>query len=320
MLPGLDAGLPAAVWDRLASGEPGAADHPQHGFRRLAEALGFDPGGGGALARGRAPLPRRATRSSRWRCARRRSPTSGAPRAARWRRGSAAAADGLTWIEAPDQKREALAIALVLREAAETGTRAALVTPDRTLARRVTAELDRWGLIPDDSAGRPLALTPPGVLLRLVAALPGAALTPEALLALLKHPLVASAPGGRGPHLRLVARFETKKLRGGPPWVRWDELAGFARAEGDPAPGLARLAARRARAARGRRPRPARRACRPAPRHGRGAGRRPRRRRARALGQGRRRRGAGARRGAGRRGRRRRLRLAAPSTARSSSR
>ena len=83
----------------------------------------------------------------------------------------AAAAEGLTWIEAPDQKREALAIALLLREAAETGTRAALVTPDRTLARRVTAELDRWGLIPDDSAGRPLALTPPGVLLRLVAAL-----------------------------------------------------------------------------------------------------------------------------------------------------
>ena len=53
--------------------------------------------------------------------------------------------------------------------------RAALVTPDRMLARRVTAELDRWGLIPDDSAGRPLALTPPGVLLRRLAALPGAA-------------------------------------------------------------------------------------------------------------------------------------------------
>ena len=44
VLPGLDPGLPPAVWDRLAEGEPGAADHPQHGFRRLAEALGFDPG------------------------------------------------------------------------------------------------------------------------------------------------------------------------------------------------------------------------------------------------------------------------------------
>ena len=85
---------------------------------------------------------------------------------------------GSTWVEAPDPRAEALAIALALREAAETGARAALVTPDRTLARRVTAELDRWGLIPDDSAGRPLALTPPGVLLRLLAALPGAPLTP----------------------------------------------------------------------------------------------------------------------------------------------
>ena len=79
------------------------------------------------------------------------------------------------WVEAPDQRGEALAIALALREAAETGARAALVTPDRLLARRVTAELDRWGLIPDDSAGRPLALTPPGVLLRRLAALPGSA-------------------------------------------------------------------------------------------------------------------------------------------------
>ena len=36
-----------------------------------------------------------------------------------------------TWVEAPDPRAEALAIALALREAAETGARAALVTPDR---------------------------------------------------------------------------------------------------------------------------------------------------------------------------------------------
>ena len=184
----------------------------------------------------------------------------------------AAAADGLTWIEAPDQKREALAIALLLREAAETGIRAALVTPDRTLARRVAAELDRWGLIPDDSAGRPLALTPPGVLLRLVAALPGQPLTPEALLAILKHPLVASAPGGRGPHLRLVGRIETKELRGGPPWVRWDELADFAAARRDRGPGWLAWLRTTLEPLADSRPRAARRARRPASRHRRGAG------------------------------------------------
>ncbi|HVH01611.1 MAG TPA: double-strand break repair protein AddB [Amaricoccus sp.] len=235
VLPGFDALLPPAAWDRLADGEPGAADHPQHGFRRLATALGFDLGRVGAWHPAPAPA---AARSALVSLALRPAPITD-----QWRAEGgalaprlAAAADGLTWIEAPDEKREALAIALLLREAAETGTRAALVTPDRTLARRVTAELDRWGVIPDDSAGRPLALTPPGVLLRLVARIGGTPLTPEALLALLKHPLVAGAPGARGPHLRLVSRFEREKLRGGPPWVRWDELGAFAAAEGDPAP------------------------------------------------------------------------------------
>jgi len=232
VLPGLDADLPAAVWERLAERDPGAADHPQHGFRRLADALGFVPG---AVPPWHPAEPPNRARNALVSLALRPAPVTDQWRAegGALRPALAAAADGLTWIEAPDEKREALAIALLMREAAEHATRAALVTPDRTLARRVAAELDRWGLIPDDSAGRPLALTPPGVLLRLVAALPGAALTPEALLALLKHPLVASAPGTRGPHLRLLARFEVKRLRGGPPRVRWDELAAFADEAGD---------------------------------------------------------------------------------------
>ena len=54
VLPGHDGLLPSTVWDRLAEGEPGAADHPQHGFRRLAEALGFDAAPGSGLARRRA--------------------------------------------------------------------------------------------------------------------------------------------------------------------------------------------------------------------------------------------------------------------------
>ena len=41
---------------------------------------------------------------------------------------------------------------MVLRKAADQNKRAALVTPDRRLARQVTAELLRWGIIPDDSA------------------------------------------------------------------------------------------------------------------------------------------------------------------------
>ena len=73
---------------------------------------------------------------------------------------------------APDLASEALRIALRLREALETpGKRAALVTPSRGLGRRVAAELLRWGVRVDDSAGVPLDQSPPGSFLLLTALL-----------------------------------------------------------------------------------------------------------------------------------------------------
>ena len=78
--------------------------------------------------------------------------------------------DGLTLMEAADPSEEASLIALLLREALEIPERtAALVTRDRALARRVTAELGRWDIAIDDSAGRPLSQTPPGSFLCLLA-------------------------------------------------------------------------------------------------------------------------------------------------------
>ena len=57
-------------------------------------------------------------------------------------------------IEAANAEEEALAIAVALREAMETpGKTAALVTPDRALARRVLAALARWNVPVDDSGG-----------------------------------------------------------------------------------------------------------------------------------------------------------------------
>jgi double-strand break repair protein AddB len=235
VLPGFDAHLPAAVWQRLGADDSGAADHPQHGFRRLADALGFDPA---CVAPWHPTVPPAPERNALVSLALRPAPVTD-----QWRTDGAALAGtlaaacaGLTWVEAPDQRSEALAVALALREAADSGGRAALVTPDRGLARRVTAELDRLGIIPDDSAGRPLGLTPPGVLLRALAGLPGAPLTPAALLTLLKHPLVNSGPRGRRAHLELTARLETGRLRGGAPWIEWDALATWGEARGDVAP------------------------------------------------------------------------------------
>ena len=55
-------------------------------------------------------------------------------------------------------RQEALAIALRLKEAVHMGEVAALISPDRQLTRQVTAALDRWDILPDDSAGLPFTL------------------------------------------------------------------------------------------------------------------------------------------------------------------
>ena len=125
----------------------------------------------------------------------------------------AAGLNGLTLIEAANAEEEAMAIAIALREAVERGKSAALVTPDRALARRVIAALARWRIIADDTGGEPLPATPAGIFARLVSevALGGAA--PVPLLALLKHPLLRL---GAKPHAlrRGVTALERALLRG----------------------------------------------------------------------------------------------------------
>jgi len=96
------------------------------------------------------------------------------------------ALSGITLIEASDEREEALCLALALREILEHPQKtAALVTPDRVLARRVKAELLRWNVEVDDSAGDVLSLTPHGRLARLIANGTGRHID---LLSLLQHP------------------------------------------------------------------------------------------------------------------------------------
>jgi len=98
----------------------------------------------------------------------------------------------VTRIDCPTEQAEAVAIALALRETLETPERtAALVTPDRGLARRVAAELERWGIDIDDSAGVPLAETPPAALARLLMAMMAEGFAPVATLSVLQHPFVS---------------------------------------------------------------------------------------------------------------------------------
>jgi ATP-dependent helicase/nuclease subunit B len=124
------------------------------------------------------------------------------------------AIEGITRIDCPTPREEAAIIALMMRQAIENPKQtAALVTPDRSLARRVATELSRWNIEIDDSAGIPLAQTPPGSFLRLIARMFSDNLAPASLLAALKHPLAA---GGMATQTfrSLVRDLEISILRG----------------------------------------------------------------------------------------------------------
>ncbi|MDJ0946958.1 MAG: double-strand break repair protein AddB [Kiloniellales bacterium] len=211
VLPGLDREAEPETWAQIRE-DPA---HPQHGLARLLECLGVTrdevTDWPAAIAPGLEPRRRLADWALR-----------PAPATAAWRDLAAglseaernAALDGVARIDCADPGEEALVIALVLRQALETeGRTAALVTPDRDLARRVGAELRRWEILVDDSAGRPLAETSPGVFLRLLAALAASGLAPVPLLAALKHPLAA---GGQAPGAfrARVRELERAVLRG----------------------------------------------------------------------------------------------------------
>ncbi len=97
---------------------------------------------------------------------------------------------------ANDSAEEALAISILIREALETPEkRVALVTPDRELAIRVSAQLRRWDIRVDDSAGQPLIQLPPATLLLALAEMAADSIAPVPLLAVLKHPLTRSGDG-----------------------------------------------------------------------------------------------------------------------------
>jgi ATP-dependent helicase/nuclease subunit B len=203
VLPGLDTAMDEASWHAL---DPA---HPQYGMKKLLERLRVERAAVGSYSTEAAP---RAARLALVAEALRPAATCEA-----WRdlpRLPPELLDGVVRLDAPGPREEAGAIALMLREALQTeGRTAALITPDRGLARRVAAELQRWDIAIDDSAGRPLDTTEPGVFLRLACAMVAEDFAPHATLACLKHPLAA---GGRdvGAFRALVRRLEREVLRG----------------------------------------------------------------------------------------------------------
>ncbi len=217
ILPGVDFDMPRAVWDRLDTAAS-CEDHPQYRFARLMRDLGGHPGD---IRRWRDDPPPCPARNRLFSLALRPAPVTD-----QWLSEGKRLTDipeatrQVSLIEAASSRIEATAIALALRQAVEDGRVAALITPDRNLTRQVSAALDRWGIVPDDSAGRPLPLSAPGRLLRHVAGLFGATLTVEDLLAVLKHPLCGGSGEARGAHLLLTRELELHLRRHGPPFPR----------------------------------------------------------------------------------------------------
>lgn len=96
---------------------------------------------------------------------------------------------GISFLECADLREEALSIALIMRQTLETPEKtAALVTSDRNLARMVANELQRWDIKVDDSAGKPLSLTPVGMFLQSIVKVCEDDFRAVSFLSLMKHP------------------------------------------------------------------------------------------------------------------------------------
>src|SRR5262244_2477895 len=219
VLPGLDLQLDAQSWDLIEGRRDGAArvapavEHPQFAMQALLRRIGITREQVVALGtpavHGReryiSEALRPAAATERW------QQLAGCDVPLRIER----ALETVAVIEAANAGEEALAIAISLREALETPHKtAALITPDRALARRVLAALERWTLAVDDSGGDALADTPAGRFARLAAEAALGGLSPVALLALIKHPLARLDAAAEGAHARAIAALEKAVLRG----------------------------------------------------------------------------------------------------------
>jgi ATP-dependent helicase/nuclease subunit B len=217
VLPGLDTDLDEVSWRGIAGNESDkiapAAVHPQFAMHALLDRIGIARD---AVQQLKLPAPhgrellasealRPAATTDQWQ---KRLGTSEFAAMA-----DKAMAD-VSVIETANAEEEALAIAVCLREAIEAPRKtAALVTPDRSLARRVVAALERWDVEVDDSGGDALADTPAGIFARLVAEVALGGFEPAPLLALLKHSLFRLGAGS-GAHARAVAALERAVLHG----------------------------------------------------------------------------------------------------------
>ena len=231
VLPGLDMDLDEAAWQRIdgidgdksGDGAP-AAGHAQFAMHALLARMHLARNEVTQLAapqaHGREALVSEALRpaatTEHWQQSR---------KTPNFDRAADAALASVSMLEAANPEEEALAIAVCIRETIEQrDNKVALVTPDRALARRVVAALERWQVAVDDSGGDALADTQAGRFARLAAEAALKGLAPVTLLALLKHPLLRLGAAA-GAHSDAISTLERALLRGPRPRPGSEALA-----------------------------------------------------------------------------------------------
>lgn len=218
VLPGLDQDLEDGAWASIAP------SHPQHALKTLLEHFEVEreavqswpvpgwahlPAGSPERHQLFSDVMRPAEATAAW------SELDDPPEAA---------LEGLAFTACANPREEAQVAALRMRFELETPERTvALVTRDRDLARRVAADLRRWSIEVDDSAGQVLGTTPAGAFFRLVATALGTNWAPVPLLALLKHPFTRLGREA-GDVRSLVRKLELLALRGPRPGPGIDGL------------------------------------------------------------------------------------------------
>ncbi len=216
VLPAFDDQLPQSVWETLTQQDTQHEDHPQYRFAAFLKSLELKPHDVEVWPALVPDVARNALIS----LALRPAPVTNEWLACGPDLGDlTTATKNLTLLAAANPREEANAIAVRMRVAINTGQTVALVTPDRTLSRRISAALQRWSIVPDDSGGMPLALTPPGRLLRQLVRMLGSPVEPAALIALLRHPLVRSGGSDRGEHILWVNELDLSLRKVGLPSV-----------------------------------------------------------------------------------------------------
>ena len=159
ILPALDTDMPNDIWETLPE------YHPQNAMRNLLAEFQITRPQVKIFGTAASPhkalwqevlLPPEAT--ARWRDPKRRL----------IKNEDATMLQNLHTCTAPTGEAEANAISMILYDALSHQKSAALVTPDRALAQRVSAKLERYGILANDSAGQTLSQSAPGRWLRLL--------------------------------------------------------------------------------------------------------------------------------------------------------